>query len=309
MTLLKENEIINIVDSHENDCFVNSLLHERKTNDKAFMGATHALSALSVFLMIVAFVPEIAARFLGSMNITVLILACIVTIGAALMPDLDNSVSHAKNSLGLLGKGLSIIFRGSSIAIQTVVRTKRDDSSPDPHRGFWHTVIGALVLGGLTLLATRMTTEVTVPVLGNTTYGVISAFLITFISCHIALTGIATSFMHKIKKSGPFGELISFAVSGGITLLVFMNLPSNSTFEWLAISIVFGCVIHIIGDAFTKMGVPLFFPLTGFIKGKFWWKTRFAKIEAGGPAEKMLFIPIFSLFTIIPIVKITLDFF
>lgn len=271
------------------NCYVNEKLETRTCSDRAFMGTTHALSAVAAFLAIVYFAPDFVSKALGSNDPWVLILSIVVAAGASLVPDLDNTASTSKSSLGMLGTALSYIFRGSSRFIQTVVRTKRDDPTPNPHRGAWHTIPSALLLGYLTFLGTGLTKVITVPILGEVTWGTVFALLITFLMVHMALSGLAKKQMKKIKKTAIIGEALSFAVSLAFTVLIFINLPDDLNFWWLGISVAFGCFIHILGDTFTTAGTPILFPLSAVLKGKFWWTTRFTKMKVGEQTEKLIF--------------------
>lgn len=248
------------------------------------MGVTHALSGLAIVLALVAFVPTFTV-WAGWTTPAVVILAAFVVTGAALIPDLDNSVSTAKNSLGLLGEALSIFFRGTSRFIQTVVRTSRDDASPDPHRGFWHTIPAALILGGATWLLTGITKSIVLPVVGEVTYGWIGALVVAYISIHLAFAGLFSKVIKKVLSKGKSFEAVVVFAAIVATLAVFYSLPRDQNFWWLSVAVTIGMIAHILGDSFTTAGVPLLFPLSAPLKGKFWWTTRFSSMKAGGPGE------------------------
>lgn len=275
--------------------------------DHAFMGATHALSGIAVFLMLVAFLPQYVYAAIGTSVIWVIVLMAITTAGAALLPDLDNTSSTARNSLGPLGIGLSYIFRGSSTFLQTTIRTKRDDPSPNPHRGAWHTIPLSLLLGFLVYLGTQIGGDIKLPFVGDVTGGYIFALGVSFLLTHLALSGLAKSAMKKIKKSSAIGEFIALLVSFSLNLAIFINIPTETSFWWLGVSVALGCIVHILGDAFTTAGVPLLFPLSAFIKGKFWWTTRFTTIKAGGVVEQYLFLPGFAILIVVALIKISID--
>lgn len=269
------------------------------------MGPTHALSAVAGFLALIAFAPSAADKLIGTSNIWAVILAGIVTAGASLVPDLDNTSSTSRNSLGPFGALLSYIFRGSSIFLQTVIRTSRDDPEPNPHRGAWHTVPAALLLGFLTFLGTKIGGSVTLPIIGQLSWGQVFALFISFIMCHLALSGLAADAMRSIKKSSAIGEVIAFGISFAITVTIFAQIPHDIDFWWLGFSVFFGCFIHVLGDCFTTAGAPILFPITGFTrKKKFWWTTRFTSIKAGGVVEKTIFMPAFGIICIICLIKI-----
>lgn len=279
-------------------CYVNDAVENRPCSDRAFMGTTHALSAVATFLVIIFFAPDFVSKSLGTNDPWVLILSIVVAAGASLVPDLDNTASTSKSSLGFLGTALSYIFRGSSRFLQTVIRTKRDDPTPNPHRGAWHTIPAAALLGYLTFLATGLTKTFDLPYFGEITLGRLSALVITFLMAHMALSALAKKQMKKIKKTAVIGELLTFVVSLTSTLVIFVNIPADLNFWWLGVSVAFGCVIHIVGDTFTTAGTPILFPLSAFLKGKFWWTTRFTTLKVGEQTEQL----IFGMFMVISVV-------
>lgn len=294
-------------------CLINNIIHRKNKDDSGFMGYTHALSAIAVSLVFIAFAPDLLSKILltsGAMSVWVLMQFAITMTGAAMIPDLDNSTSRAKNDLGIFGVILSSIFRATSVIVQTTVRTKRDDAEPNPHRGFWHTIPAALILGFGAYLLTRIHSgNISVPFYGEANWGTLSALIITFLLTHLTLSTLAKEFMDKIKKSAVVGEIVAFVITLSLTLLLFVNLPKDVDFWWLGVSIALGMFVHILGDCFTTAGCPIFFPLTGFIKGKFWWTTRFTHMKAGGAAEKMLVIPLCVIAIVVALGKIVLGLF
>lgn len=281
------------------------MLYIKIKSDAAFMGITHAMSAVAIFLLVVAFAPDFTNNILKTSNFWVILLAGAVTAGSALIPDLDNTQSTAKSALGFLGEALSTFFRVSSEFVQVSIRTKRDDPTPNPHRGAWHTIPAAILLGGGVWLLAGIPGRITIPLLGEIHVGELIAIIITFLIVHIALSSLAASSMRKIKKSGVFGEIFAMIFSLGFTLLIYMNIPSDTGFQWLGISITAGCIIHILGDCFTRAGAPILFPISAKLKGKFWWNTRFAKLKAGGPTETYLINALLIIVIIIAFIKLS----
>lgn len=286
-------------------CQVNKILDERSSCDGGFMGTTHSLSALAFFLVLLSFFTESFFNLLGTNNVWALVLALIVTCGAALIPDLDNTASTSKSSLGYLGDALSVFFRVTSSMIQSTVRTSRDDSTPNPHRGFYHTIPGALLMG----LAVYWTTGIEsgnldLPVVGEMTYGNLAALIITWLCIHMAIAGLAKDFVRKIKrKGGAVGELLNFVFSFGFSVVIWAQLPHDLDFWWLGVSVALGSLFHSLGDCFTTSGCPILFPLP--IKGKMWWDVRFMKIRAGGVVENVVFLPLFGIISIVAIVNMS----
>lgn len=274
------------------DCYINasSLGHR---DDMAFMGRTHALSAVAVFLVLAAFLPAVTEWVAGSSNIWITLMAAIVVAGASLLPDLDNSSSTARNSLGPLGAILSGAVRSVSVVVQTTVRTSRDDAEANPHRGVTHTIPGALAFGLGAFALTTIPGSVTLPKLGAVSIGDMAAIIITSLLLHLALEALAKEFMEKLGDSLLLGEIIEFAVAFGVTIAIFTQLPEGTGFWWLGAGIFAGAVVHIIGDCFTTAGCPVLFPIPR--KGKLWYRVRLTSMKAGGTVENYVFIPIFAL--------------
>ena len=112
-------------------------------DDAAFMGHTHVLSALGVVLTYFAFTHGLRTSFAA------IALFTLNAAGASLANDLDNTASTSKSSLGIIGDIVSAVFRAVSRVVQTALRTRRDDATPNPHRGFFHTAVAASLIGFL----------------------------------------------------------------------------------------------------------------------------------------------------------------
>jgi membrane-bound metal-dependent hydrolase YbcI (DUF457 family) len=287
------------------ECFIGKTIETRGCSDGAFMGTTHALSAVALFLAVTAFMPATMYQVLGTDDIWIVVLSMMVMAGGALIPDLDNSASTAKSSLGYLGDALSVFFRVSSSFIQTTIRTPRDDSTPNPHRGFYHTPVAAFLIGLLVFLGTRITAPAfTLPVIGAATWGLIVALVVTWLCTHMAFAALAKKLIRSIKNaSGAFGELVVFAFSLALTFIIFTQLPEGLDYWWLGVSVGVGVYTHSFGDAFTTAGSPILWPIPR--KGKLWYNYRFLKIKAGGVIENSIFVPFFTLVIVVSFLKIS----
>lgn len=267
--------------------------------DGGFMGVTHATSVLAVALAIVAFLPEFLGKYLLVTGLIVTILFVMTSIGAGNIPDLDNTASRAKSDLGIFGGLLSTVFRASSKTIQVLIKTKYDDPDPNPHRGFWHTIPAALLMGFGVYSLTLISFEITLPVFEERTVGWLVALLVSTILIHLNLSTLAKHAMDKIKKNEIIGDVLAILISYAIAFYLFLNLPADTSFIWLGVSVAFGMLIHVAGDLLTTAGVPVFFPIK--IKGKFWYNVRILPIKAGGAFEKYVFMPFFIIIIIISI--------
>lgn len=261
--------------SQAQDCCTSHLLG--KGAHRGLMGPAHINSGLGFYILLLGLFPSLVALVTAgasdSIGFTlVVIMSALCVAGSALIPDFDNTRSTIINSAGPMGEPLSMAFRESSRFIQRTVRTRRDKSNPNPHRGFWHTFAGAIVLG----LAVHLLVHVSLPLAFGLSIGEIIGAIITAFLAHITLGMVVLSYV-KTNKIPLIGQFVDVVLALALTLALFLLVPGDS-FEWLGLSITIGMAIHILGDALTKQGVPMLFPLP--IRGKLWWNIRFTMLEA-----------------------------
>lgn len=280
--------------THDSSCFsIGGVAKKAYANltvayrsDAGFAGYTHALSGLAVGVWFFALAPmfmDLDLIMVGAIGTAVAFLWAL--IGATLVPDFDNTSSTSRNSLGLLGVVISTVFRSTSVAIQTVVRTSKDESGANPHRGFWHSGISALLLGVGVYFLSKISYSFTVPAVGEVTVGQTGAFFVFFMLVHFTLSALAKKAMYKLKKSSFAGELIAILASLSVSAL-FFAVANTENFIWLAVAMTGGCLVHMFGDSFTKDGLPFWFPICVVFRGKFWWKSRLMKLTSGDDFEK-----------------------
>jgi membrane-bound metal-dependent hydrolase YbcI (DUF457 family) len=284
-------------------CYINSHISNHKDkNDKAFMGRSHALSAVAVFAAVAAFSPSLTYFILGEANQWIFITALFVIAGASLLPDLDNSSSTARNSLGPLGVILSGGVRAISALIQTTIRTHKDDHDPDPHRGFAHTIPGNILFGLGVWSLSLFTGELELPIIGKISYGDLLVIVAVGILIHLTLEALFKEFMNQLGQSLIFGEIVEMIIAFALAFFLISNIPNDTSYVWLGASVAVGCFIHIFGDCFTTAGCPILFPIPR--RGKMWWKIRFTSMKAGGATENYIFIPLFLIIIVISLFKI-----
>lgn len=259
-------------------CVTDHVLH-RSTPDKALMGAAHASSGLAVFVVILCFAPALATWLVGSFTPVMVVLGAFAFVAGALIPDFDNTASTVKSAVGVLGAPVSGLFRGASSVVQRW-RTKYDPPPEDVHRGFWHSLAGAVTLGALVWGVTSVSVPVG-GVLGFDTVGSLCGFVLLVYCAHIALAGLSADVLKKMKNAREKHSVVSFLVSvvGVYALFWFLPTQAAGSFLWLSVCVGLGAVVHILGDALTVQGVPLFAPLIK-IRGKRWFDIRFAMFHA-----------------------------
>lgn len=271
-------------------------------SDKAFMGPTHALSALAVFLIIAAFFENLMFdTLLQTTNPVVFIVACFICIGASLFPDFDAIKSTVISTLGVVGVLLSTSMRAFSRVVQTLIRGRSDDFDADPHRGFWHTIVSGLLLGGIIggIASVRMVLPFTIGQ-KNITVGMLFTILLLFLSIQLTTSTLLNMKPQKMKLTT---RLIVITLGVVASFGAILSLPDNISYYWVGTIFSCGYIVHLIGDTFTVAGAPLLFPFKH--RGKRWWKYRMPiTVKANSGAEYFVFGTLFSLMVIIAIIKI-----
>lgn len=279
-------------DLEAQECFsVVETVRRKIKSDGGFSGYLHAITgvmAVEIFFL-VSILAGWGLKYFVWGNLALIIAFALAWIGATLYPDLDNSKSTSHSAFGFIGEGLSVVFRLSSSIIQTVVRTPKDDASPNPHRGFYHTLLSAALIGAGVWFLTKLPQTFDVPALGVVTLGQLFGALFLAAMIHLFLSSLGKKRMAKIRK-GFAGEIVAFLIAVAVALLLINFIPADQGYLWLGIAIAAGGATHIIGDTFTRYGTPLFFPLTVLTRKRFWWYTRFGRIESGGEIEKVIIL-------------------
>ena len=277
------------------------MIKKRIKSDKGLMGPTHALSAVAFALLFTWLASDLMfEKILGSSNIAVFISAMVIIVGASLMPDLDATNSTSINVLGIVGTVLSKAMRGFSAIIQNIIKGPYDKSS-DPHRGFWHTVVSAFLVGALFSALTSINIELFAIKDTPITIATFIVMFLLYISIQLSLVSLFKPLYDKKKnKIGKLGTAVGAIV---ISFILVYLLPSNINYYWVGGAVTFGWIAHLLGDMMTVSGVPILFPLK--FKGKRWWDFRLPLgIKAGGFIEKAILIPIFSIIILISLYNI-----
>lgn len=277
------------------------MIGKRFKSDKGLMGPTHALSAVAFALLFTWLASDIMFKeILGSSNVVVFISAMVIIVGASLMPDLDATNSTSINVLGIVGTVLSKAMRGFSAIIQNIIKGPYDKSS-DPHRGFWHTLVSAFLVGALFSALTNINIELFAIKDTPITIATFIVMFLLYISIQLSLVSLFKPLYDKKKsKIGKLGTAVGAIV---ISFILVYLLPSNINYYWVGGAVTFGWIAHLLGDMMTVSGVPILFPLK--FKGKRWWDFRLPfGIKAGGFIEKTVLIPLFSIIIIISLYNI-----
>lgn len=269
---------------------------KRIKSNKGFAGHTHALSTLSLFLLLATLNPVLIYKtLLHTENILIFLASIFFVVGFCLFPDFDNTKSTVISNTGIIGILLSHILRGISDFIFNLTKTKYDSDEGFNHRWFWHTLISAVLVGSFVFATTIISVKVKIPYL-NKTYKIGTLISVFWLVLCIKLT-FAGLFDKIVKNKGNIFSLIITILSFGFSYYVLVNTNLNKTPTWwIGVFAGIGYALHLIEDTLTAEGAPLFFPLK--IKGKRWYKIRIIGIQSGGTFEKIILLPFFSVLTI-----------
>jgi len=258
----------------------------------AMSGAAAALAAITVYNATIA--PE-------PLHPTVAVLGTVMAAGAALAPDIDSRSSTVVRSFGIFGVIGYHIANSIGVTVHTASRTRYDSHVENGHRTFFHTTFLALLMGGIVALLTAPTNVI--EVFGKE-YGLgqFNAIILMGIFLNLSLAGIFEKQIKKARRTfGPYILMaFSFLAAVGIaSVMPEATIAGAGTYAWLGIAVGFGWFIHLLGDAITKMGVPMAWPIK--IRGHRWWDVSlpaFMRISAGGTFEYVILLPLFTLATV-----------
>lgn len=278
-------------------------IKKQSLSNSAFMGPTHALSVVAVFLLIAAFFPVLFSSFFQPESLALYLTALIIAIGAGLLPDFDNVKSTAISVMGPIGSILSTLMRSIARIIYSITRSKYDKPDADPHRGFWHTIIAGLLVGFLSYLLITATNVFSFNLFGkNITGSIFIVGIFLLIATQLMFSAFFKSTVKRISN-GLFGGLVIWALGLGLTISLLSFIPSNADFKWVGFAISAGWIIHILGDTLTTSGTPLLWPIPR--KGHRWWSWRmYPRIRANGPVEHYVFVPLFLILILISLIKL-----
>lgn len=244
------------------------------------MGPTHAMSGAAAWVVAA---PAVAA-LTGSPPVGApeLLVGAGVCAGAALLPDIDSPQSTVARSFGPVTEVLSHTINAVSAGVRNATGTRKDGHVTDGHRTLTHTLLCAAAAGaGVSALVAAFGRPSTVAVL--------------FFTLGLAVRGLMGSWAKKEGWLGVTGVSAVGAYAAYETL-------SDGRLWWLGAAVTAGMVLHGLGDALTKEGVPFIAPLRW--RGKGWWEfsTGPLSFRAGGLVEYALVAPLLTATTVLGVI-------
>lgn len=223
------------------------------------MGKSHTISGAAVWLagsalaQLAGWEPSPAAVAVGAG----------VCAGCALIPDIDHPDSTVSNCAGPITRGISWAVARFGVFVHARTRTAADTPDLDGHRTVTHTLVWALVWGGLAAVGQQH--------LGPWMAAGL-AFLVTALGVNTALPKKHRSFYVRWREGRRRKRMkVSTSLTVGLAAaaIVFPLTPGQGW--WLGLAVFVGLVTHCLGDAVTNSACPLLWPIR--IQRKAWFKV------------------------------------
>ncbi len=235
------------------------------------MGRTHALTGALAGLVV--------GRLADFDTVTALLPFAAVTAGYSLVPDLDHPNATASRLLGPITGVLSRALRGSSAWVYARTKGPRDEPE-GRHRHLTHTLIFALVLGGICAVSTAFGGPWVVS--GWIGFGLLlAADRLGPIALFSYTVGTVWWLPNTIINGQPLGPAALAAL--------------NEQAGWLGLAVALGCFVHCLGDAVTESGCPFLWLIWPFpIRGETWYEIRppaWLRFRTGKGVENYLVFP------------------
>lgn len=234
------------------------------------MGRTHSATGALAGLLV--------GRLIGLDTLPELLPFAAVTAGYALVPDLDHPQATATRILGPVTEWLSRRVRALSAWAYRSTMGPRDRPGAGPHRCATHTTVGAVVLGALC----AVTTLVGGPVM-------VAVWLGFGLALGADRLGRVVLVAYAVGVSAWLPGVL--ATHGSVVAAASAALSASA--GWLGVAVALGSLIHSIGDAMTRSGAPLLWPL--LIRGQRWYPVRLPRclrLYTGGRVELRVVWPL-----------------
>lgn len=244
---------------------------------KGFMGKTHALLSIALLCICLLIPIDVFKETIWLLkdNIVFFCVGIVVTVGGALLPDLDNNRSSAGSTLGFMGSMFTTFMQSTSEMFWNIVHTKRERRPPTPHRYFWHTLVASigvisLFYFGLPKGDVKILEDIKEKGIGTWLQdNVVLLFFIIFL--FMAVLCGSNMIMYRIIKFFKLPKALNYisptAMCGYLFFIDYTHL------RILGICIGLGYMFHCIEDCFADTGVPILWPIP--IKGQFWHRIKF----------------------------------
>jgi membrane-bound metal-dependent hydrolase YbcI (DUF457 family) len=233
------------------------------------MGRTHAATGALAGLLI--------GPLVGLESVPELVPFAAVTAGYALVPDLDHPEATASRLLGPITGLVSMVLRAGSRVLYALTKGSRDEDCNGTHRHLSHTLLFAVLLGGICSATTAA---------GGA--WVVTAWLLLGVLLAVDQLGI----VGLVGLGAGAASWVPAVAAGTMPIGQAALSALTETAGWLGIAIAAGCFVHCLGDAVTRSGCPFLFPIP--IAGETWYELRpprWLRFRTNGGFERRVVYP------------------
>lgn len=222
------------------------------------MGHDHARSGIPAACAAIL----IARGYGDNLTVPMIVLGIILTMGAALVPDLDHPSATAAHTFGPITRGIAEGVNHFGEWFYYTTKSARDkEEIRDGHRTASHTLLFALAAGAATGAICQ----------AGGRWALLS---VLFILASLAIRGAAGHHSrdhdrHRHQRLIPQHPLGISALAAAIAGAAYFFMPATVNGTFIGICVAVGCLTHDLGDACTLYGCPILFPIP--IAGQRWY--------------------------------------
>lgn len=219
-------------------------------------GYSHALTGAAAWLALTS--SSGVALGWYDQSVPVALTGAVVCAGAALLPDLDHPEGTIAWSLPPVKAGdLTLVPSPTRLLCKGVAAVSGG------HRHGTHSLLGVVAFTGLAWLASR----VTIPIYGRPIALASGLFVVLLVAFSLKALGISRDLGRSSRKTGPVGQVVGGILGSWIGPWVlafgfaaYSAWVMGERWEWLAVAVGVGALLHILGDGLTVEGVPWLWP-------------------------------------------------
>jgi membrane-bound metal-dependent hydrolase YbcI (DUF457 family) len=233
-------------------------------------------------------------------DVVVSIIGC---AGFALLPDIDHPKATAAQTFGWPSKFIARLIEKLAAWVYISTRSGRDQVRQGGHRTLTHTLLFAILMGVLTFYLAGNKLALCIILFLGLCWGIRGFFPKTLARTRFKLLP------RKIRKAFPKGsaKLFLYCMAAILPLGMHAGVLALPSALLLALIVLWGSLIHSLGDCLTNSGSPLLYPLP--IRRQVWYRFRTpARFNTGSDegrlVEKRIKMLCFSFILLVIIFKV-----
>jgi membrane-bound metal-dependent hydrolase YbcI (DUF457 family) len=229
------------------------------------MGRTHALSGGAGWLASCAVLTAVG----HAPHASTVIVGGLISAGFALLPDVDHPQSTIARTLGPVTGLISVGVSAGAVRLRVASCSHcADRPARGGHRQVTHTAVFAVALGLVVGVAGWLA-------------GARAGLPVVWIA-----TGLAARAMLTRRQRGALGAVL---LASFVTAVVYVT--AGPSWWWIGVPVAWGTLAHSLGDAATRYGAPLVWPVR--IRGCRWARVGtpgWARFSTGGLVERAVWV-------------------